>query len=889
MSTDRPKRNIIKKKYDISDGMPWCEERLVRKVLFLSLREFRDTHRATHKHSQIHTRAHKHTSKSTLLHGPRTQTLPNTHTQKTTRKRQSVQGSQQKVPHRPPNTHTQKNTHSSQNIQFSKHIHRHEHTNQGQKTNLSQDLHTPKAICTYTLPQLQTKSKMYAGKITHHEQHTDTQVHSHTFQRNTESTRTLRSQKTQHTRLLPIAKYSQTEKHKHSVKNSCTSGNSRMLLSGPVPSRSLRSHTPKRLNGVLVNGLSRCQSLLSTGPSWSWPLQTRPPQRRPASIHLDKDDPNSKRPRLQAQRKFAQSPPSSPGPPALMTSAQSNHSHNVAVVTCLTRRRPKTEDFLSFLCLRGSAALPSNMSFLASGRKREPSGNQRLDACLSTNHRTAADGKKSIFSRTAVQRDSRPLRGRTGGSLCALTAREQSRREKGGREDEHRRMRRERMEEDRRGGAGRHLVRPRQLSLQVRRTNKVAVVTGVAKEITSCVKPVPPLKPSAGVGSRRSPRSCTRSSNTCKPRGHPKSKPQETSSKQISRQSNHQLPRKHHLPLHHRTVINCHSKTFRSLQNSGKKSNRTPAQIPLTNGSVIRELSENPGVLRLSRRRRGLPPDTSPAPPSQVALDKNSKKCRAVQNNKGDVSLQNDCHIGGMLQEEASSDKDVREECVNHVGKIPGSNSQDRCGHVGEMSLERDGGVGDDLHDQATFGKLSMASTIAPEASKERANFTNIISDYGLGPVSEVIVRHKRLQRNQSTSSTIPKPITRTTDSRTVARAATPRTTLAQAAINSETSVYVHTEPSGTYSAQHTAKVTNKCTSKDTAKCTSPTSSHSIPNSQGAVKDSSNGSPEDSAKVIAPVSSCSSTSKGSTKGLTQTKSTTSAVKTRTSPRTILKR
>ncbi|XP_034467222.1 uncharacterized protein LOC117776922 isoform X1 [Hippoglossus hippoglossus] len=889
MSTDRPKRNIIKKKYDISDGMPWCEERLVRKVLFLSLREFRDTHRATHKHSQIHTRAHKHTSKSTLLHGPRTQTLPNTHTQKTTRTRQSVQASQQRVPHRPPNTHTQKNPHSSQNIHISKHIHRHEHTNQEQKTNLSQDLHTPKTKCTYTLPNMQTKSKMYVGKITHNEQHTDTQDDSHTFQRNTESTRTLRSHKTQHTLLLPIAKYSQTEKHKHSVTNSCTSGNTRMLLSGPVPSRSLRSRTPTRLSGALVNGLSRCQSLLSTGPSWSWPLQTRPQQRRPASIHLDKDDPNSKRPRLQAQRKFAQSPPSSPGPPALMTSAQSNHIHNVAVVTCLTRRRPKTEDFLSFLCLRGSAALPSNMSFLASGRKREPSKNPRLDACLSTNHRTAAEGKKtSIFSRTAVQRDSRPLRGRTGGSaavssLCALTAPEQSRRERGGREEEHRRRRRERMEEDRRGGAGRHLVRPGQLSLQVRRTNKVAMVTGVANERTSCVRPVPPLKPSAGVGSRRSPRSCTRSSNTCKPRGNPKSKPKETSNKHISRQSNHQLPRKHHLPLHHRTVINCHSnpKTFRSLQNSGKKSNRIPAQIPLTNGSVITELSENPGVLRLSRRRRGLPPDTSPAPPSQVPLDKNSKKSRTVQNNKGDVSLENDCHISGMLQKEASSDKDIREECVNHVGKIAGSNSEDRCSHVGEMSLERDGGIGDDLHSQANVGKLSAASIIAPEPSQEMANFTNIISDYALGPVSEIIVRHKRLQRNQSTSSTIPKPITRTTDSRTVARAATPRTTVTQAAINSETSAYVHT------------KATNKCTSKDTTKCTSPTSSYSIPNSQGAVKDSSNGTPEDSAKVIAPVSSCrsnpSSTSKGSTKGLTQTKSTTSAMKTRTSPRILLKR
>ncbi|XP_062321549.1 protein Jumonji-like [Osmerus eperlanus] len=48
MSTDRPKRNIIKKKYDDSEGMPWCEERVVRKVLFLSLREFRSGQRSLH-------------------------------------------------------------------------------------------------------------------------------------------------------------------------------------------------------------------------------------------------------------------------------------------------------------------------------------------------------------------------------------------------------------------------------------------------------------------------------------------------------------------------------------------------------------------------------------------------------------------------------------------------------------------------------------------------------------------------------------------------------------------------------------------------------------------------------------------------------------------------
>ncbi|XP_018521196.1 protein Jumonji isoform X2 [Lates calcarifer] len=895
MSTGRPKRNIIKKKYDISDGMPWCEERLVRKVLFLSLREFRDTHRTTHKHSHIHTRAHKRTSKNALLHAPRkAQTLPNTHSQKNTRTRQSVHASQQRVTHRPLSTHTPKKTHSSQNMHISKHIHRHEHGNKGQKTNLSQDSHTPKTKSTYTLQNMQTQSKICTGKVTHNAQHTDMQGNTHTFQRNSASTRTLRSHKTQNSPSLMNSKYAESEKqqHKHSVKDTQT------LLSPPVQARTLRSHTPTSLSGSLVNGISRCQSLLSASPSWSWPLQTRPQQRRPASIHRDKDDPASKRPRLQAQRKFAQSPPNSPGPSVLVTSARNNHSHNLAVVTCLTRRRPKTEDFLSFLCLRGSAALPSNMAFLGSGREKEPADTQQLTSCLSTNHRTAADRRNmSIFSRTAGQRDSRSLRGRSGGSaavssFCPITARAQSRREREGREQEQQRRRKQRMEEDGREGAERHLLRPRQLSLQV------AMVTGLTQQRTSCIRSVPPVKPSAGVGSRRSPRPCTRPSNTCKPRGHSQSRPQETNNKHLSRHSNHQLPRKQPLPLHQRTVSNYYSnpKTFSSLQNSGRNSSRTSAQIPLTNGSVIRQLNESPGVLRLSRRRRGLPPDTSPAPPNQVPLDSNSsKRCRALQYNSGDVSLENHCHIGEMPQEKGNGDKDVREEYVSHLGKTTGSHNeelrQEGCGHVGEMRLEGGSCISEDLQVKVNVGELNLAGVTALESSQERVNLTNVITNYDLSPVSEVICRHareKRLQRNQP-SSAIPKPITRTTDSRTAARAATARTTVTKAAINSVTSAYVQSDPSGSYSAKHTAKGTNKGTSKDITKCTSPASSYSIHSSKGTAKDSSNGTTEDLSKDSAPVSSYSSTSKGSTKGLTQTKSTTSAIKTRTSPRILLKR
>uniref|UniRef100_A0A672I3W6 Protein Jumonji n=1 Tax=Salarias fasciatus TaxID=181472 RepID=A0A672I3W6_SALFA len=68
------------------------------------------------------------------------------------------------------------------------------------------------------------------------------------------------------------------------------------------------------------------------------------------------DGPAKKRPRLQAQRKFAQSQPNSP---------------STTPVKDLSRRKPKTEDFLTFLCLRGSSALPNNMAYFGSSQEEE--------------------------------------------------------------------------------------------------------------------------------------------------------------------------------------------------------------------------------------------------------------------------------------------------------------------------------------------------------------------------------------------------------------------------------------------------------------------------------------------------------------------------------------
>ncbi|XP_062847089.1 protein Jumonji isoform X2 [Trichomycterus rosablanca] len=82
------------------------------------------------------------------------------------------------------------------------------------------------------------------------------------------------------------------------------------------------------------------------------------------------EGPVRKRPRLQAQRKFAQSQPSSPNatPVKLLEAIPPTSS---LPPSDLTKCKPKTEDFLTFLCLRGSAALPSNMKYFGSARAEE--------------------------------------------------------------------------------------------------------------------------------------------------------------------------------------------------------------------------------------------------------------------------------------------------------------------------------------------------------------------------------------------------------------------------------------------------------------------------------------------------------------------------------------
>ncbi|XP_030014352.1 uncharacterized protein LOC115435882 [Sphaeramia orbicularis] len=521
------------------------------------------------------------------------------------------------------------------------------------------------------------------------------------------------------------------------------------------------------------------------------------------------------------------------------------------------------------------------MAFLANGRGKETAGSQQLTSCLSNDRISTEMKKESMFSRTAVQRRSGSLREGTLGSasaapssFCTLTTRAQRRR----RETEG-------MDQNRGEGAESHLITPQQLSLQVRTMNKVAMVTGLSEQRSSCVRSVS----SSGAGRRQSSRPCTRPSSTDTPQDDGQRSLQETNNRHLTRPSTHHLPRNQGLPPIHRTVTNYYNnhKTLSSLQNSGRFSSMTLTQLPLTNGSVITQLSENPGVLRLSRRRRGLPPDTSPTTQNQVFDANSSKRKKALHLTDGNDTVKSaPHHVGQTAKKTANFNEDIKVEFVSHICKATVSHNekQERSSHVGELKLESGSCIGEDPNGKINVGELCLESITALEPIQKRDSSTSKMTNCDHSSFTDVKcrpVRTKRLQRNQAASSTATRTITRTANPRTVARASTAKMTVTKAAVNSLVTKYVQADSPAICSAKP-----NK--GKDNTKYISPANSYFTYNSKGSSKYSTNSTHEDLNKDSGHVSSCSSTSKGSTKGLVQTKSPTSALKTRTSPRMLLK-
>ncbi|XP_030226481.1 uncharacterized protein LOC115554031 isoform X1 [Gadus morhua] len=629
MNTDRPKRKIIRKRYDVSDGMPWCEERMVQKVLFLSLKEFRDARRPSTQGP----------------HRPR----PGAAAQ-----------DQQRTPRPKPGSHarTKNKAPVSQDGPKPKQGRWQTHALE----NPEEELALPQIAPDTCSPQgkrhgLQTAQMLVevlpAAKLARRRPATGAPQNSHSLAGvAVAQPRTLRSHRAQS--LLAFLNTSKPQRAApptpQDTRPKCEEGlnGTRVAQSTStqtVPTRILRSHTPTaRLNGAP----RQVPALLSTNERQGLTLQAYH-QHRHGNMGHGRDDPANQRPKLQAQRKFAHSPPSSPGP---LVSPSSTHNNSSSTSSCLTRRRPKTEDFLSFLCLRGSVALPNSMAVLGSCRKKESAVTSCLPSSLG---RPTEKGRTTAFRRKARHGMApRPLRrlgvaalllrgagdteaaGKRRYGLCSnaaaaaasfaprkLSLRERKMREgkgegkptgNGGRE-----KRAGGRVEGRRKREPVRVLRPRQLSLQV------AMVTGLSDQHTSYVLQAPPIKSKSTNSSRRSG-PYSRESKASLPRRPHVSIKHHITRRNLKTYTNHRMPQNQHGTCNHRiaSVHHCQLRNLACSQSSRENSARTPVKTPgpnrmlyanpAANSSAMRHpnkrVSEHSGVVRLSRRMRGLPPDT---------------------------------------------------------------------------------------------------------------------------------------------------------------------------------------------------------------------------------------------------------------------------------------
>ncbi|XP_053953134.1 serine-rich adhesin for platelets isoform X1 [Anastrepha ludens] len=112
--------------------------------------------------------------------------------------------------------------------------------------------------------------------------------------------------------------------------------------------------------------------------------ESPPPQ--PTAVESSPEMP--KRTKVQAQRKFAQgqNAPTSSYSSVIAASSSSNTGPSTSSESreppteILPNKRPKTEDFLTFLCFRGTPALPAHLDFLNQGKTNEAEGKVKKPA-----------------------------------------------------------------------------------------------------------------------------------------------------------------------------------------------------------------------------------------------------------------------------------------------------------------------------------------------------------------------------------------------------------------------------------------------------------------------------------------------------------------------------
>uniref|UniRef100_A0AAZ3QEA7 Protein Jumonji n=1 Tax=Oncorhynchus tshawytscha TaxID=74940 RepID=A0AAZ3QEA7_ONCTS len=163
------------------------------------------------------------------------------------------------------------------------------------------------------------------------------------------------------------------------------------------------------------------------------------------SSEYSEDGPAKKRPRLQAQRKFAQSQPNSPSTTPVKVSDTALPAPS-AHIRDISRRKPKTEDFLTFLCLRGSSVLPSNMAYFGSSQDEDalddeeeyedvkPDVSVASTSCQSTPRKGKPQGKHAVNGHvlngpSKAPRDSPKPRGKEWVQVRERSERAEARRE----------------------------------------------------------------------------------------------------------------------------------------------------------------------------------------------------------------------------------------------------------------------------------------------------------------------------------------------------------------------------------------------------------------------------------------------------------------------------
>jgi len=466
------------------------------------------------------------------------------------------------------------------------------------------------------------------------------------------------------------------------------------------------------------------------------------------------------------------------------------------------------------------------------------------------------------------------------------------------------------------------------------------MVTGLSDQHTSYVLQAPSITSKSTSNSRRSG-PYTRESKTTLPRRHHVSIKHHITRRNLKTYKNHRVPQSQHGACNHRIASVHHSK-LRNLacsQTSRENPPRTPVKTPgpnrmlyanlAANSSTIRQqnkhVSEHSGVLRLSRRMRGLPPDTSLnilnallATPNNNSNNHHPRNCKTQQHKDSKVMLR----VNKVMQERLGfvrqdSKKETRhpggegdgdtglatEDSVGNAQEVQAPNpvwSQEERrqnvrlrGNVGEVYKDEACAVGEDGKDVGRpqfstdgqeagshFGEVRQPTLGYGNKDTPRSGKVMCEADVGGGGggASRAVFCQDDYGNNAAIEDNGNVPAVPANPAREKTQPATSTRTITRAAV-AKANATSATVPSVTYASVDSGKKTN-CSTKGTKPAANSTSKFTQPASSSS-KESLNVLNKNVSKGTAPNGrNPNVTFKG------PLKPSTSVAKTRTSPRNL---